>query len=435
MKALFILPEYPPSFGGGIATYYGALLTALARRGVHVTAIVGSALADGPPAGVIDGVTVRPLDRERARALRTRFPDLDLAPDFVAHLAAAWAAWEQTGGGAGFDVVECTDWGLLYAPWLIAADAPPTVVRLHGSIGQIAAHDPQPGHALSEALARFTDHGLLRHARCLATYGRPNQTWWTEHLAREVAYAAPPLALPPPEPAAAPATGGALIAGRVQAWKGPRTLCLALRRLGASAPHVRWFGRDIGIGDLLRREFPDIWGPVVRAQPPLPPTGLRAARAAARLVIVPSDWDVFNYTAAEALAEGAIVVCSRGAGAADLIKHGVNGFLFDAGDEAALADCLRQASGLSVVQEREMRRRARETVHPLLAPETVAAAHLENLEAARAAAPRPPPAEIAALLRPGVAAAPAVAGLGRLPLRELARHVAGRIARKIPPSK
>lgn len=34
MKLLCVIPEYPPDFGGGIATFHGALPPALARRGV-----------------------------------------------------------------------------------------------------------------------------------------------------------------------------------------------------------------------------------------------------------------------------------------------------------------------------------------------------------------------------------------------------------------
>jgi hypothetical protein len=45
MKLLCVIPEYPPDFGGGIATYYGALLPALARCSVSVTALIGSALS------------------------------------------------------------------------------------------------------------------------------------------------------------------------------------------------------------------------------------------------------------------------------------------------------------------------------------------------------------------------------------------------------
>ena len=58
---------------------------------------------------------------------------------------------------------------------------------------------------------------------------------------------------------------------------------------------------------------------------------------AAKAVLVPSTWDVFNLVAAEAMAMGRVVVISDCAGAADLVQHGVSGFVFPKGDAAALA--------------------------------------------------------------------------------------------------
>lgn len=123
LKVLYLLPEYPPSFGGGIATFYKALLPALAHLGVEVTAIVGSGCAHGPDPSICDGVRIFPLDQGRVAKLRSLFLDLALTPDLVRHLAAAWAAWEQASGCEGVDVIECTDWGLFAVPGYSSAAA------------------------------------------------------------------------------------------------------------------------------------------------------------------------------------------------------------------------------------------------------------------------------------------------------------------------
>ena len=66
MKILYLLPEYPPFFGGGISTFYNSLLPRLAKLGVEVTAVVGSGYAEGPHNVVFqDGVHVLPLNQSR----------------------------------------------------------------------------------------------------------------------------------------------------------------------------------------------------------------------------------------------------------------------------------------------------------------------------------------------------------------------------------
>lgn len=439
MNLLFVIPEYPPDFGGGIATFYGALLPALARRGVSVTALVGSALSSGPRPREEHGVRILPLDHARVARLSGRFGSLALAPDLCRHLAAAWAAWEQTDGGAAFDRVECADWGLSFVPWLLRADAPPTRVRLHASIGQIARHEPQPGLALAEALTQLLEARLLPRAAELVTYGAGNQAWWRDALALDIALR-PPAFLPPSAPSAPPSfSGRGLVAGRVQAWKGPATLCRALRSLGPDAPPIDWFGRSTLSSDgrdtssALASDFPEIWGRLVHPSPPIPPVELHARQAAARFVVVPSDWDVFNFTAAEALASGAVLICSEGAGAADLIRPGENGFRFPAGDHAALAARLREVLALSPADRARIGAAALASIATELAPDRIAAlehAALETLAPPARPLPRDPALDAlftpADSILPDPSSALAAAGLARLPLPALVRHVAGR---------
>ena len=114
----------------------------------------------------------------------------------------------------------------------------------------------------------------------------------------------------------------ALVVGRIQTWKGPALLCEALRSLPETFPTVRWVGRDTatapGGGSLsshLASRYPDVWGRRIVAGGQRPFDEVQQAMASARVVIVPSSWDVFNLTAAEAMSAGRVVVCSSGAGA------------------------------------------------------------------------------------------------------------------------
>ena len=80
-------------------------------------------------------------------------------------LAGAWAMWEQARGGEGCDLVEAADWGLLFLPWVIER-GPPSIVQLHGSVGQINLHDPVRGEEVQGSLIRMLERvGVARATR------------------------------------------------------------------------------------------------------------------------------------------------------------------------------------------------------------------------------------------------------------------------------
>jgi glycosyltransferase involved in cell wall biosynthesis len=396
---------------------------------------VGSALSFSAKSDEHDGVKVVPLDRARVERFASQFAAFSLAPDFCRHLAAGWAAWEQTAGGAEFDRVECTDWGLSFVPWVLRDDAPPTLVRLHGSIGQISVHEPQRGFALAESLARLAESLLLVRADGLATYGAGNRDRWREALGRDVDWRLPPYRPAPAAPTAISQRG--LVAARVQLWKGPFTLCRALTEMGDHAPELDWYGRSTLAPDgrstaaVLAAEFPRVWGPLVHSHSTITPAELRSRQAASRFIVVPSTWDVFNYTAAEALASGTPLVCSDGAGAVSLVRHGENGFRFPAGDHQSLAASLREALDLSAATRARLGEAARETIATDLAPERIAALeHTALSSLVRTRSPVGDIAELATLFSPAGApprASSLSSSLARLPVAELARHCAARI--------
>jgi len=113
------VPEYPPLTGGGIATYYGALVPPLLRQGHKVRVIAGSAFSPRLAGYQLPGLSVEFLEPTEVSASMRRFDRYRLMPELQRHLAAAWAAWERANGGAGFDVTETTDWGLLFIPWIV----------------------------------------------------------------------------------------------------------------------------------------------------------------------------------------------------------------------------------------------------------------------------------------------------------------------------
>lgn len=383
MKLLFVLPEFGLYVAGGIATFYRCLLPELTARG-HVVHVV---LADEgrcpTPAEPPKGVTVQRVDCAQAAPWLARLETLRLVPELRRRLALAYAAWEVARRGEGFDVVETTDWGMLFAPWTAHADRPPLVVQLHSSHGQMGHYDAIEGTELQNALTQLLELSLLPRADELQTPGAPNAREWGQLLGREVIPILPAWqALPEPcRPAANQPVAG-LVVGRVQCWKGPAVLCEALRLLGQAAPTIRWAGADTyyrrsghSMRAHLATSYPNVWGRQVIPLGPRLPAEVAALQAATSFLVVPSIWDVFNLSAVEGMAAGRVVVCSEGAGAAELLRDGTNGFRCPANDPAALADRLRQAQELSDEDRRRMGEAARATV-------------LEQLDPARVVAPR-----------------------------------------------
>lgn len=87
---------------------------------------------------------------------------------------------------------------------------------------------------------------------------------------------------------------------------------------------------------------------------------VRKAIADARCVVLPSVcWETFGLSVAEALREGTPAVVSDVGALPELVRDGVNGFVFRARDEKSLAAALRRMLSLSAGQSAAMRRAAR----------------------------------------------------------------------------
>ncbi len=439
MKVLFVLPEYPPHEGGGLLAYYARLAPALAAAGHRIEVLVAAPFSPGFPARSRDGVSVESVPAAAVQRHAARFSRYSLLPDVRAFLGAAWAAWEQARGGEGRDVVEAADWGLLAAPWIARGGAPRVCVHGHGSAGQIDRFDRLAGRELQGEFLRLLEPALLARADAASATSRAEREFWERASGREGRLLLAPFPLPPE-----PATGHdgeayGFVAARVQPWKGPATLCEALRILGKGAPEVRWAGRDVPCGALpstgerLRERYPSIWGSRVVPLGPRSAREVEALQRGARVVIVPSDWDALNLSCVEALALGKVVVCSRGAGASDLVLHGENGFLFDAGDGAGLAGALGQALALGPRESEDMGRRARESVRRECDPGSAAAARVRAWEEAlaRKEARPPAPPDLAAALEGREGPEDPAAALETLPLRTVVGHAARRAARKV----
>ncbi|MEB3214305.1 MAG: glycosyltransferase, partial [Leptolyngbyaceae bacterium] len=347
-------------------------------------------------------------------------------------------------GGEGFDLVECTDWGLFFVPWLLDPSSPPLVVRFHGSDGQIAYHDPDSCSPLFASLCQLIESALLPRAALRVTYSQSNQRAWSSQLLRNVEFCPPSLCLDAIHDSSIPSNTRGLVVGRVQKWKGPDTLCRALQLLGTEAPFVDWIGRSVNTTPTgqsyvahLKKSFPDVWGSRICHLPPETPIQIKQRQSHAGFVLVPSEWDVFNFTAAEAMGRQSVVICSTGAGASELIDHGVNGFLFDAGDAQNLAAVIQQVQALSSEQRSVIGRRARTRVAEMLDPNEIARITIEQFTSAMHASNAPVSDQdlLRAILSPANttvnASSAMLRSLASIDLKILLQHIAFRLGHKV----
>jgi len=444
LRILVLTPEYLPEAGGGIITFYREFLPRLAARGHKVRVLVGSGVSASAAADAttIDGVRVERLELARLRRHLLRFTHFDAMPRLRAHLAAASAMWEQAREDEGADVVEACDWGLSFVPPLLEGSIP-VVVQAHGSVGQIGEHDPLQGEEAQNILTRMLEVDAMRRAAAVQTLSGANAEFWRRQTGRDVSAIAPAWTVPQVQDTDASSPRG-LVIGRVQRWKGPQVLCEALQLLGRRAPSIDWVGHDTVLGrrgkscsQSLAKTFPTVWGPLIRHLPQVPPREVAKLQRAARFVVAPSTWDVFNFTCIEAMASGRPVICSRGAGASELIEHGVNGFVFENGDAHALAEAIRHVLSLDETQQQRIGAAARETVAKALDPERRTDERLRRY-AEVVAGFEPRPAISGDCLREACcgrdAPASALAFLDHMPLKPLLAYCARRLLSKVPRS-
>src|SRR6266536_4220905 len=343
MRLLILTPEFN-GHGGGIITFYRALAPALRANGIELRVIEGSAFhASADRASRLEeGICVETLELARLARWQARLPAFDAVPGLRRHLAAAWAMWEQADYGEGCDIVEACDWGLLFVPPAIEATRP-LVVQCHGSVGQIAVYDPIAGEETQNLLLRLIERAALAAAQSVQTSSRANAAFWHRETGRDIGIIRPAWAQLAASAIQQPNRRG-LVVGRVQRWKGPEILCAALQRLGNRSPAVDWIGRDMAWGaresssaSHLLRAFPNVWGQRINHCLPAAPQEIARRQATALFNLVPSTWDVFNFTAVEAMASGRPTIISTAAGASELIEDQANGYLFKSGDAAALA--------------------------------------------------------------------------------------------------
>lgn len=434
----------PDSGGGGIYQYAQQLKHALiGHMDVHVVlADPYSSAGLGEGGAGFDNVEFE-ADWRVLRELK-RGP-LSPFPQTIRMLATAFGAWRKV-KELNPDVVELCDWPLSFAPAVLDQSIP-YVVQCHGSMGQIAQHDPQAGNEFERAVVQLLEPQLISAAHSVQTYSSSNANFWEGVAGRSVNMIRAPFTLPDMSDSDVQVVESGVVFGRLQRWKGPHVLCAALRNLGQSAPRIDWYGgvkpwdsSDWPTDRRLAADYPDVWGTTLCHHDALPRQQVGAIQSRALFNVVPSTWDVFNFTAVEAMAAGRPTIVSTAAGASELIVDGENGFLFESEDPLSLSAAIERIMTMSETQRAQIGKAGRHTIGTTLDPAVIAeqrvSAYNEVMRSFETARPAKPNAWISDLISPRADAnIDPAAFLESVPMRTLARHLKDRTMRKLKGSR
>ena len=191
MRLLFVLPEYRRESVGGIRTFYVNLLPALSRVGCQVKVLLARREFVGREAFIdesgveVEYVAADLLAKHDGVYQESQFAGNWLMGQFV---PVANAAFEQANGGEGFDLVEVTDWPLLFLPW-IAQPKPkvPFTISLHSSVGQMIEYEAKRDSGRMDfALVRMFEALGFAAAQSLHANSNLNARYWEKITNRKV---------------------------------------------------------------------------------------------------------------------------------------------------------------------------------------------------------------------------------------------------------
>lgn len=383
MKVWLMTTEYPPYFGGGIATYSAVTTRMLRDRGADVTVFLYHSEASEDQIIVQDGIRVVRFGDD----LPTSFKPLANAAR-LSYLYANAVLRLMAQDGAP-DIIESQEYqGLAYMLlWKKRALDPllaqiPIVVTAHSPKFVLDPLEHSPRYLLPDWWIGEMERFSLRAADRVIVPSHYLKKTLQEALPGLEADVVPnPLAIAeetPPRPI--PSLQLAYI-GRLQRLKGILDLFSALESLWLAGHdiHIDLVGGDYwlkglnqSMADYLKHRYaPWTSRGLVDFHGPVPPAEVGQWLTRAGIVVVPSQFENLPYVVMEAMAAGRIVVASDTGGQRELIEHGRSGWLYTGGHSNDLQQTLLRALSMTDSERQVMGQQAQERIHSLCRPDVV----------------------------------------------------------------
>ncbi|PSR26402.1 MAG: hypothetical protein C7B47_10825 [Sulfobacillus thermosulfidooxidans] len=378
MNIWLLTTEFPPYFGGGIATYCNITTQLWTSHGHNVTVFVVDDTQDHMSITTDNRVRIVRFPNHSSKDLETL--------GYTARLSYHYAAWVE---------------------YFIQHDAPPDIIESQEYLG-IAAHLLQRKRTLDPLFMNIpvviTAHSpkfILDPIERAPVYKFPD--YWTGEMERFTLKAADAVICPSdylkttlqqelgslngvviPNPYILPNRVGTepgkhlLYVGRMQYLKGILMLLDTLSTLwdegfpypldvvgGDSYFHPR---REMMKTYIEKRYRSYIDKGLLILHGRVKPQALSDFYVHAKAVIIPSLFENFPYVAVEAMAHQTTTLASHSGGQRDLIISGVNGFLFT---PPSLAQNLKDIISLSNAQLKAIGERARQDIARITNPEHI----------------------------------------------------------------
>jgi len=352
----YLTPGYPAgSMPNGVTTYAQAIASGLTELGAEPHIVTWDV---GPGVDAAPGVVHR-LPRPKGPTLADRVLGWVSPARRRATAARDWRtetlvkAAHRLHAEIGFDLLELEE----TFGWPRLLDFP-TVARLHGPWFLNGAANGAPRDArfdrrveeerlgvVAAAGVTAPSHDVLR--RAVEQFGRLPPA--------EVIYN--PLPLPPAEAAWSPDAaepGRILFVGRFDRHKGGDVMLRAFAELAARAAEATLTfvgperplsddeGKRWSLQDYVDAHVPAAARDRVTFTGPLPAAAVIEHRRRAAVVVVPSRYETFSYTAAEAMAAGCPLVVAGAGALPELVAHEQTGLVTAPGDANACARAIER---------------------------------------------------------------------------------------------
>lgn len=365
---------YPNS--GGISTFYGHLSKLLSSYGNDV--IVLTIDPDEHPRESPDeitrrkGITIVTLKKSFFDAYDNfkRFfrPGGYQAYQWLA-IGMAMRKWLQANAVAfSIDIIEVTDYGGI-GFFLADTDLPPVVITAHGSLLQYANYNFTPGDEQVRLIKKLEQLSFDNAAGIIA-HSYLNQKDLCNYTTTPVYFATAPWTSPSTDGDNIPEEKYLLVIGGMQIVKGAITMAKALsicKQKNLSCK-LYWVGPDFYVAPgvekmsvYIQQHFPEIWNTYFIWLGEQPRAMTQAKLRSAMAVVIPSDWETFNYIALEAAAFEKPIIISKNAGAEYIFTHGDDALKIEAINPEELAGAM-----VTLLSDQELRKKLGKNVKTTL---------------------------------------------------------------------
>jgi len=371
MRIAYISHEFPPDTGkGGIGTYVSQVAKAMAALGNDVHVFAGSNFREGTE--FLNGYYVHRLQCENGTDFREKVVKVFSNQDAI----------------APFDLMESPE--INGNAWEIKKEFPsiPLVVRLHAPdhlveslkktyipfkaklrfvLGSIRRFKFDLGYWRPYDKAIDNDYQFIQLADHITAPSQAMKDWVVQHwqIAPSKIAVIPNIFLPSPDllniPIIEESTYHRIVFfGRLNVLKGLVNATRAMEKILTKYPEwqFRVIGDDgpgpnnnISMRNWMKSQLTKV-SDRVKFMDGVAYEDLPAAIAECEIVLLPSLFESFSYTCAEAMAAGKAVIGSNNAGMADLIENEISGLLVDPYSYSAI-----QAALVKLIVDGEFRYR------------------------------------------------------------------------------